>query len=41
MDSWNNNKGREIAKEIKKEYGKSFYNLYKQQRDDIIAEKIM
>ena len=41
MDSWNNNKGREIAKEIEKEYGKNFYNMSQQKRDDIIALKVM
>ena len=41
MDSWNNSKGREIAKEIQKEYGKNFSKLSKKQQDDIIAEKIM
>ena len=29
MDSWNNDKGREIAQEIKKEYGINFYNIFK------------
>lgn len=41
MDSWNNSKGREIAKEIQKEYGKNFSKLSKKQQDDIIAEKVM
>ncbi len=41
MDSWNNDKGREIAQEIKKEYGKNFYNLPQQKQDDIIASKVM
>jgi hypothetical protein len=41
MDSWNNRKGREIAKEIQNEYGKNFIKLSKKQQDDIIAEKIM
>jgi len=41
MDSWNNSKGREIAKEIQKEYGKNFIKLSKKQQDDIIAEKII
>ena len=41
MDSWNNAQGREIAKEIEKEYGKDFYNLPPQTRDDIIAAKVM
>ncbi len=41
MDSWNNNQGREIAKEILKEYGNSFFNLPQQQQDDIKAVKVM
>ncbi|MGN0031742.1 MAG: DUF6973 domain-containing protein [Candidatus Gastranaerophilaceae bacterium] len=41
MDSWNNQQGREIAKEIQKEYGKVFSKLPQKQQDDIIAEKIM
>lgn len=41
MDSWNNKKGREIAKEIMKEYGKDFYKLSTKQQDDIKAIKIM
>lgn len=41
MDSWNNHQGREIAKEIQKEYGKDFFNLPQKQQDDIIAVKIM
>jgi len=41
MDSWNNRQGREIAKEIRKEYGKNFYKLPQKQQDDIKAEKIM
>lgn len=41
MDSWNNNQGREIAKEIQKEYGDKFMKLPQQQRDDIIAVKVM
>ncbi len=41
MDSWNNNQGREIAKEIKKEYGDKFTQLSQQQQNDIIAVKIM
>ncbi len=41
MDSWNNDKGREIAQEIKKEYGRNFYNMPQQKRDDIIASKVM
>ncbi len=41
MDSWNNNQGREIAREIQKEYGDNFMKLSQQQRDDIIATKVM
>ena len=41
MDSWNNNQGREIAKEIQKEYGKNFENFSQKQKDDIIAAKVM
>lgn len=41
MDSWNNAQGREIAKEIEKEYGKDFYNFPQQTKDDIIAGKVM
>ena len=41
MDSWNNHQGREIAREILKEYGNSFFNLPQQQQDDIKAVKVM
>lgn len=41
MDSWNNNQGREIAREIQKEYGDNFMKLSQQQRDDIIAVKVI
>ena len=41
MDSWNNHQGREIAKEIQKEYGDNFMKLSQKQRDDIIAVKVM
>ena len=41
MDSWNNNQGREIAKEIQKEYGRRFENLSQKQKDDIIAAKVI
>ncbi len=41
MDSWNNHQGREIAKEIKKEYGDNFYKFSKQKQDDIVASKVM
>lgn len=41
MDSWNNNQGREIAKEIEKEYGNNFMKLPQEQRDGIIASKVI
>ncbi len=41
MDSWNNHQGREITREIQKEYGDDFMKLSQQQRDDIIASKVM
>ena len=41
MDSWNNNQGREIAKEIQKEYGGRFKDLQSRQQEDIIAAKII
>ncbi len=41
MDFWNNNQGREIAKEILKEYGNRFMTFPQQYRDDIIASKVM
>ena len=41
MDSWNNHQGREIAREILKEYGNNFFNLPQQQQDDIKAVKVM
>ena len=42
MDYWNNNQGREIAKEIKKEYGElNFIKLPKEKQEDIIAHKVM
>ena len=41
MDSWNNHQGREIAREILKEYGNSFFSLPQQQQDDIKAVKVM
>lgn len=40
MDSWNNNKGREIAKEIIREYGALQYP-FSQKIKDIIAQKVM
>ena len=41
MDSWNNAKGREIANEIKRDYGNNFQKFNKKERDNIIAEKVM
>ena len=41
MDSWNNNQGREIAKEIQREYGKNFSKLSKKQQDDIIVKYLI
>ena len=41
MDSWNNDAGREIAEEIKKEYGKNFAKLSDKEKDAIIAAKVM
>lgn len=41
MDSWNNHQGREIYKEIQKEYGNSFEKFTQQERDNIIAAKVM
>lgn len=41
MDSWNNRQGREIAKEIELQYGKSFSKFPQQKQEDIIAEKVM
>lgn len=41
MDSWNNSRGRNIANEIRKEYGIKFYTLSQQEKDDIIADKVM
>jgi len=41
MDSWNNNEGRRIADELKKEYGNKLKNLSQKQVDDLIAKKIM
>lgn len=41
MDSWNNNQGREIAKDILKQYGNQVYKMSDKQRSDLIAEKIM
>ena len=40
MDCWNNAQGREIAKEIEKEYGKNFYNFTQQTRDDIFEQNL-
>lgn len=41
MDSWNNYQGREIAKEIRREYGDEFLQFSQQKQDDIIAAKVM
>ena len=41
MDLWNNQQGRRIADQIKKEYGSNFYKLPESKQDDIIAEKVM
>lgn len=41
MDSWNNDQGRKIAKEIIKEYGQDFYDKNPEKCEHIIAEKIM
>ena len=41
MDSWNNNQGREIAKEIQKEYGDKFNDFPRQKQEDIIAAKVI
>ena len=41
MDSWNNNEGRKIADEIKKEYGKNFDKLSDKEKDVVIATKVI
>ena len=41
MDKWNNAQGREIAKELVKEYGNKLKNFSEQQKDDLIAKKVM
>ena len=41
MDSWNNSEGRKIAEEIKKEYGKKFYDLSEKEKSAIIATKVI
>ena len=41
MDSWNNNEGRKIADEIKKEYGKNFDKLSDKEKDAVIATKVI
>ena len=41
MDSWNNDQGRKIAKEIIKEYGKDFYDKNPEKCEKIIAAKTM
>ena len=40
MDLWNNHQGREIAKEIIREYGALQYP-FSQKTKDIIAQKVM
>ena len=40
MDQWNNNQGREIAKEIWKEYGIKSKNSFNPEIKDIIARKV-
>ena len=40
MDLWNNQQGRRIADQIRKEYGKEFYKLPESMQDDIIADKV-
>ena len=39
MDSWNNDQGRKIAKEIIKEYGEDFYDKNPEKCEQIIAAK--
>jgi len=43
MDKWNNAQGREVAKEIIKEYNPTLINIYKNsgKLDDLIAKKVM
>ena len=41
MDSWNNDQGRKIAKEILKEYGEDFYDKNPEKCENIIAAKII
>ncbi|MBQ3641148.1 hypothetical protein II906_04375 [bacterium] len=41
MDSWNNNQGIEIAKEMIRDYGDSLSTISPEQRNDIIADKVM
>ena len=41
MDKWNNAQGREIAKELIKEYGNKLKNFSEEQIDDLIAKKVM
>ena len=43
MDKWNNAQGREIAKEIIKEYNPALIKIYKNsgKLDDLIAKKVM
>jgi len=41
MDSWNDNQGHQIAKEILKEYGIKFNKMSTSKREDIVAVKVM
>lgn len=41
MDSWNDNQGHKIAKEVLKEYGSKFHKMPASKRDDIVAVKVM
>lgn len=40
MDSWNNNEGRKIADEIKKEYGKNFDKLSTKKKTQSLQQKL-
>jgi len=41
MDKWNNQIGREIGVEIRKQFGDGVKNLSQEQLDDIVAAKVM
>ncbi len=41
MDSWNNSQGRQIATEMIREYGDNLSTISAEQRNDIIAEKVI